>query len=156
MKKFDASVSRRMFWSDNLVNKKKCPLCHSALEKEYHQYIMAILTGKETTSLATGNDCGAFCPDCPVVVLDRKCFENIIGEAAQRPNWGISGAVQYVVLGIVNPDDIPEDKRHLPLGGDDNPIPLVEFLSELDMANRGASGRHIGKRLSGNQRRRRR
>jgi hypothetical protein len=154
MKKFDAAVPRRMFWSDKLVNKKKCPLCHSTLEKEYHQYLMAIRAGKETTSLATGNDCGAFCPECPVVVLDRKCFEHVIEETAKRPDWGISGAVQYVVLGVVNPYAIPEDKRHLPLGGDDNPIPLVEFLSEIDMANISGSERHKGKHRSGNQRRR--
>jgi hypothetical protein len=90
------------------------------------------------------------------VVLDRKCFEHVIEETAERPDWGASGAVQYVVLGAVNLDAVPEDKRHLPIGGDDNPIPLVEFLSETDMRNSGASGRHIGKRLSGNQRRRRR
>jgi hypothetical protein len=118
--------------------------------------MMAILTGKETTSLSTGNDYGAFCPECPVVVLDRKRFEHIIEETAERPDSGISGAVQYVVLGIVNPDAIPEDKRHLPLGDDDNPIPLVEFLSEIDMANISGSEGHKGKRLSGNQRRRRR
>jgi hypothetical protein len=143
-----------MFWSDKLVNKKKCPLCHTTLEKEYHHYMMAIRSGKETTSLTTGNDCGAFCPECPIVILDRKRFEQIIEETAERPDWGISGAVQYVVLGVVNLDAIPEDKRHLPIGGDDNPIPLVEFLNETDMANRGASGRHKVKRLSGNQRRR--
>jgi hypothetical protein len=90
------------------------------------------------------------------VVLDRKCFEHVIEDAAERPDSGISGAVQYVVLGAVNLAAVPEDKRHLPIGGDDNPIPLVEFLSETDMANTGASGRNVGKRLSGNHRRRRR
>jgi hypothetical protein len=64
--------------------------------------------------------------------------------------------VQFAVLGIMNMDAIPEDKRHLPVGSDDTPIPLVEFLTETDMASMGASGRHKGKRLSGNKRRRRR
>jgi hypothetical protein len=145
-----------MFWSDKLVNKKKCPLCHSALENEYHHYVMAVLSGGETTPFITGNDCGAFCPECSIVVLDKKGLEKVIEEIAERPDSGISGAVQFAVLGIVNMDAIPEDKRHLPLGDDDNPIPLVKFLSETDMANRGDSGRNIGKRLSGNQRRRRR
>jgi hypothetical protein len=61
-----------------------------------------------------------------------------------------------VVLGFVNMDAVPEDKRHLPLGEDDNPIPIVEFLREIDTANRRGSERHKGTRLSGNQRRRRR
>lgn len=156
MKKFDVSVPRRMFWSDNLVNKKKCPLCHSALEKEHHSYAMVVRSGGETTPFISGNDSGAFCPECPVVVLDRKGFERAIEAMAERPDWGISGAVEYVVAGIVDMDAIPKDKEHLPLGGDDNPLPLVEFLSETDMAISAASGRHKGKRLSGNQRRRRR
>ena len=156
MKKFDASVRRRMFWSDKLVNKKKCPLCRSALENEYHHYIMAIQNGKETTTLASGNDYGAFCPECPVVVLDRKGVESVVaGIFKENPDWEMSGAVSFVVIGIVNMEAVPEDKRHLPLGGDDNPLPLVEFLHEIDTAN-SSGGRHEGKRLSGNQRRRRR
>src|SRR5262245_10479634 len=156
MKKFDASVPRRMFWSDKLVNKKKCPLCHSRLENEYHHYIMAIQSGKEITTLATGNDSGAFCSECPVVVLDRKGFELVTERIVKEsPDWEISGGVSFVVIGIVNMDAVPEDKRHLPLGGDDNPIPLVEFLREIDTASK-SEALHKGKRLSGNQRRRRR
>lgn len=138
------------------MNKKKCPLCHSTLENEYHHYIMAIRNGNETTTLAIGNDSGAFCPECPVVVLDRKGFERAIGGIAEEsPDWGISGAVSYVVIGIVDMDAVPEDKRHLPMGGDDNPIPLVEFLREINTASK-SEARHKGSRLSGNQRRRRR
>jgi hypothetical protein len=156
MKKFDASIPRKMFWSDKLVNKKKCPLCHSTLENEYHHYIMAIRSGKEITTIGSGNEFGAFCPECPVVVLDRKGFERVIKEIVEEsPDWEISGPVSFVVVGIVNMDAVPEDKRHLPLGGDDNPIPLVEFLHEIDTASK-SEARNKGKRLSGNQRRRRR
>jgi hypothetical protein len=155
MNEIDVSIPRRMFWSDKLVNKKKCPLCHSSLAPEYHSYVLATWSGEEATPFITGNNNGSFCPECPVVVLDRKGFERTIEEMAGRPDLGISGAVQYAVLGIVNTDAIPEDKKHLP-HGDDNPIPIVEFLHETDVANRGGEGRHKGKRLSGNQRRRRR
>src|SRR5262245_55431514 len=156
MKKVDVSIPRKMFWSDKLVNKKKCPLCHSALENEYHTYMMVTRSGGETTPFITGNDSGAFCPECPVVVLDRKGFERIIEAAAEKPDREISGAIQFVVLGIVDIEAVPEDKRHLPLGDDDNPLPLVEFLTEIDMANRSGEGQQKGKRMSGNQRRRRR
>ena len=156
MKKFDASIPRKMFWSDSLVNKKKCPLCHSTLENEYHHYIMAVRSGKEITTLGVGNDYGAFCSECPVVVLDRKGFErNVGGIVKENPDWKMSGDLRFVVLGIVNMDAVPEDQRHLPLGSDSNPIPLVEFLREIDTANKSES-RHGGKRLSGNRRRRRR
>jgi len=145
-----------MFWSDKLVNRKKCPLCHSALEKEFHTYGIAVVSGKEITTLITGNDAGSFCPECPVVVLDRKGFEQVMEDIVkERPDWGMSGDLRYIVIGLVDTDAVPEDKRHLPAGDEDNPITVVEFLQEIDTANRN-EGRHEGKRLSGNQRRRRR
>jgi len=156
MKKFDVSIPRKMFWSDSLVNRKKCPLCHSTLENEYHHYIMAVRSGKEITTLGVGNDYGSFCPECPVVVLDRKGFERSVeGIVKENPDWKMSGDVSLAVIGIVNMDTVPEDQRHLPMVSDGNPIPLVEFLREIDTANKSESW-HGGKRLSGNQRRRRR
>jgi hypothetical protein len=157
MKKFDAAIPRRMFWSDSLVNKKRCPLCHSTLENEYHHYIMVIRSGKETTAVGAANDYGAFCPECPVVVLDKNGFERLARESVEKnPDWKMPGDLSFIVIGIVNLNAVPEDKRHLPLGGDDNPIPIVEFLREIDPASQSESRRHKGKRLSGNQRRRRR
>src|SRR5262249_30001942 len=156
MKKIDVSIPRRMFWSDKLVNKKKCPLCHTMLVNEYRHYVAVARSGGEAQPFMTGNNYGSFCPECPVVVLDRKGFEQTIAEMAEKPDWGISGAVQLAVMGIVDKDAVPDDKKHLPIGGDDNPIPLVEFLRETDTANRSADGTQKGKRLSGNQRRRRR
>lgn len=107
-------------------------------------------------SFMTGNKHGTFCPECPVVVLDSKGFKQIIGGMIEQQGWEISGAFQYVVMGIVDKDAIPEDKKHLPPGGEDNPIPIVEFLHEIKIANKSEGERHKGKRLSGNQRRRRR
>lgn len=97
MKKFDASIRRKMFWSDKLVNKKKCPLCHSTLENEYHTYVMVTRSGGETTPFISGNDHGAFCPECPVVVLDRKGFGTTITAMSERQDWGISGTVQFAL-----------------------------------------------------------
>jgi hypothetical protein len=157
MKKFDAAIPRRMFWSDSLVNKKRCPLCHSTLENEYHHYIMVIRSGKETTAVGAANDYGAFCPECPVVVLDKNGFERLARESVEKnPDWKMPGDLSFIVIGIVNLNAVPEDKRHLPLGGDDNPIPIVEFLREIDTASQSDAPLHKGKRLSGNQRRRRR
>jgi hypothetical protein len=157
MKKFDASIPRKMFWSDKLVNRKKCPLCHSALETEYHTYGMAVWIGSESTTFIAGNDYGSFCPECPVVVLDRAGFGQVVEEIVEeRPDRGLSGAVRFVVIGIMDTDAVPEDKRHLPPGDDDNPIPIVEFLQEIDTTSKSEARRHEGKRLSGNQRRRRR
>jgi hypothetical protein len=157
MKKFSASIPRRMFWSDKLVNRKKCPLCHSALEREFHTYGIAVVSGKEITTLITGNDAGSFCPECPVVVLDRKGFEQVMEDIVkERPDRGMYGDLRFIVIGIMDMDAVPEDKRHLPPGDDDPPIPMVEFLQEIDTANRNEGRGHEGKRMSGNQRRRRR
>ena len=41
------------------------------------------------------------------------------------PHWDVGN--EYCVEGIVDLDAIPEDKRHLPLGAEGNPIPLIEF-----------------------------
>lgn len=156
MGEIDVSIPRRMFWSDKLVNKRKCPLCHSMLTPDYQTYVMAVWSGEESTPFITGSDNGAFCPECPVVVLDKKGFKQIIEEIIEKQDWEMSGDSRFAVLGLVDMDAIPEDKRHLPLGGDDNPIPIVEFLHETDMVNRSGAEQQKGKRLSGNQRRRRR
>ena len=46
------------------------------------------------------------------------------------PHWDVGG--KFVLAGIVNVDAIPEEKQDLPLGGDDDPIPLVEFTKVSD------------------------
>jgi len=43
-----------------------------------------------------------------------------------------SRSVEFAVLGIVDLDAVPEEKAHLSLGDDDNPIPLVAFLQETE------------------------
>jgi hypothetical protein len=41
------------------------------------------------------------------------------------PHWDVGN--EFCVEGIVDLDAIPEHKRHLPIGGAENPIPLIEF-----------------------------
>ncbi len=43
------------------------------------------------------------------------------------PHWNVGN--EFAVLGIVNMDAVPENERDVPLGDDDNPIPLVEFTN---------------------------
>jgi len=37
-----------------------------------------------------------------------------------------------MVVGIVNLDAIPKDKKHIEIGCDENPTPLVRFLPDLN------------------------
>lgn len=51
----------------------------------------------------------------------------------QAARLGIKGDknLRYVIAGIVDFNAIPEDKRHLEIGIEGNPVPLVDFLPDL-------------------------
>jgi len=127
MKKFDASLPRKMFWSKDVGGKEICPECHGRLERERHTYMLFTQEGRDFDSFVVGNDSGYFCARCPVVVLDYEAF----AESAMvgKPT---SGSFEFTVPGIVDLDAIPEDKKNIPLGEDDNPIPLMKFTNLFD------------------------
>ncbi len=82
-----------------------------------------------------GNDGGCFCPHCPVVVLDYEEFlEGVLAA-------GASQGTLFTVVGVVDWDAIPEDKRDEPIGEEDNPIPLVKFLN-TEMERRESHRQH--------------
>ncbi len=114
-----------MFWSNEIPDSKACPKCRARLEKEYHTYLIAGRKGKESEFFITGNDNGYFCPNCAIVVLDYDMFAKLISMYSR--NFGF---VDFAVLGIVNIDAIPEDKKSMPIGDEDNPVPLVQFTNK--------------------------
>lgn len=128
-KKFDSSIPRKMFWSNEIPNSRLCPNCDAKLEREYHSYVIATRKGNDYESSITGNDGGYFCPNCKIVVLDHDMFAELASQSTK-----FSKPFGFTVLGIVDINAIPEDKENIPLGGDDNPVPLVEFtnLSKRD------------------------
>jgi preprotein translocase subunit SecA len=69
-------------------------------------------------SFAIGTDGGFFCPQCPVVVLDREKF-------AELANFD-GGCRQWAVAGIINLDAVKDEDALLYT--EENAIPLVEFL----------------------------
>ena len=126
-KRYDASIPRRMYWSDDVNNRERCPECGSKLEKEYHTYMIIIKVKNGQESFITGNNGGNFCPGCPVMVLDNEIFSKIVIAANTT-----SSSLKFIVCGIIDTDAVPPDKSHLPLGYDNNPIPLVEFIPHSD------------------------
>ena len=122
-----------MYWSSDLKNSKRCPVCNSILENEYKSYLLAIETKKNAEPFIVGNDAGSFCSNCPVVVLDADKFSEMVS-GAQDVRGGLTflrrGApkLRFFVLGIVDLDAVPEDKKSEPFD-DDNPIPIVEFTN---------------------------
>jgi hypothetical protein len=112
-----------------------CPKCGGALKKSYQSYMVLTHTGERMAdSFMMGGDFGWFCQTCPVVVLDKKGLEKMLGFS--RPGWKIGA--QFSVAGIIDLDAVPEDKRHLPLGTPGNPLPLIK----LRAPGSGDSARH--------------
>lgn len=70
-----------------------------------------------------GHDEGWFCPRCPTVVLDP----DEISTALMHPGHGGDVGTEFAPVGIVDIEAIPDEKEHVPIGDDDNPIPLVKF-----------------------------
>jgi hypothetical protein len=151
MKKFDASIPRKVFWSDRVPNRHRCPLCHARLEKEFHAYAYQVVKEDGTEAIyVVGGNLGAFCPQCPIVVLDMK---EAVGMLAGTLGAREGKPVRFIVIGILDMDAIPPEKANVPVGGEDNPLPLVFFVDKIDPP---AAKPPAGKRLSGNQRRRHR
>jgi len=127
MKTIDISKPRRMYWSHEADLLHGCPECNKELVNENQMYLAAIAGKTGLLSFMMTNNGGHFCPECPVVVLDREIFINLAIAASGSPDEPV-----FAVAGIVDSDAIPEDKKDLPYGHDDNPIPLVKFMHRKD------------------------
>ncbi len=151
--KFPASLPRKMYWSDEVGGLSLCPDCHVALESEHHTYTVATRRAGDIDMYFVGNPGGHFCGNCPVVVLDREEFVRGVS-AAVRDAHGMD----YTVLGLVDLEAIPKDKRHLPFDEDTNPIPLVEFtdVGEPNHLRLSGRGRPKSKKQKNREKRERR
>lgn len=86
--------------------------------------MMAVRHKGTIDPFVTGNDGGRFCASCPVVVLDHECFSEAAAVGA-----GTGKGVEFMVLGIVDLDAVPTEKKHIPFDDDTNPLPLVKFTN---------------------------
>jgi len=111
-----------MFWSNEVGGTSKCPECKEQLEPDPHAYLMMFRSKSSTKPFIVGPRGGYFCPRCPSVVLDKEAF-NDYAYVVSGMNDG-----KFVVLGIIDYDALPADKRHLQFGKDDE-IPLVSFTN---------------------------
>jgi hypothetical protein len=103
-----------------------CPRCQGALHQQHQIYSVATRRGnKLTDTFMISSDFGWFCEDCPTVVINPAQVGEML--SFSRPDWDTGDA--FAVLGLVDLGAVPKDKEHLPLGDDDNPIPLVEFTA---------------------------
>jgi len=134
----DIAIPRECIYQQFEGHPGPCPRCGGRLQSHPATYLVATRRGKKSTdSFLVGGDPGWFCARCPTVVINP---EEMSGYLLHRlPHWDVS--TEFVVLGIVDLDAIPEEKRDLPLGDDDNPIPLVEFTNVSQEMAGGRPGR---------------
>jgi len=120
----DITVPRECVYQRFKGEPGPCPRCGGPLQQSPQTYMIATRRGRQITdSFITGGDMGWFCTRCPTVVINPEELSDMLQHGL--PHWDVGN--EFAVLGIVDLDAIPEEKQHLPLGDDDNPIPLVEF-----------------------------
>ena len=126
LKSFDLSIPRRRYYSDE-CNLNVCPECGSDLIEESCTILLCAKSDIDEGEIMTSLSGSHFCNKCPVVVFDTDKLE-------QAASLGIRGDknLRYIIGGIIDLDAIPENKKHLEIGCDENPVPLVRFLPDLN------------------------
>jgi hypothetical protein len=122
----DITIPRECIYQEFEDQPGPCPRCGGPLEQSRQTYLVVTQHGEEAAdNFMIGGDIGWFCARCPTVVINPEEVDKFLMHPL--PHWDIGE--EFTLVGIVNLDAIPEDKRDLPLGDDDNPIPVVEFTN---------------------------
>jgi hypothetical protein len=134
----DVTIPRECVYREFEGDPGPCPRCGGPLQAHPATYLVATRRGrKSTSSFFVGSDMGWFCARCPTVVINPEEVSEYLLHG--KPEWNVG--TELAVLGIVDLDAIPEEKRDVLLGEDDNPIPLVEFTNiSREAAPHRASG----------------
>ncbi len=122
----DLSKPRQVIYQSFESAPGPCPRCGGRLRQSRQTYYVATRRKhKLLDAFVMGSDFGWYCDTCPVVVIDG----NAVRETLSHPlsHWKVGN--EFCIEGIVDLDAIPEHKRHLPIGGADNPVPLIAFES---------------------------
>lgn len=123
--KFDLSIPRRKYYSED-SGSSNCPECRRALIEDMCTILITAKSDKDEGEFMSNMSGSRFCESCPVVVFDTDKVEQAVSLVIKGDN-----NIRYGVAGIINFNAIPQEKRHLEIGSDDNPVPLVPFLPKL-------------------------
>jgi len=134
----DLSQAKRMYYSKE-SGLQSCPECGSELLEENCTILLRVKSKSDEAAFITNHSGSHFCKQCPVVVFDRNQVEQGAKYAIREDS-----NLQFIIAGIVNLKAIPDEKKHLEIGSDDNPIPLVHFLPDLNTKT-GISGEKSGR-----------
>ena len=122
----DVCIPRELVYREFEEHPGPCPRCGGPLQSHTATYLVATMRGKkDADSFFIGNDMGWFCARCPTVVINPEEVSKFL--LYGKPGWDTG--TEFAVLGIVDLNAIPEEKRNVLLGEDENPIPLVRFTS---------------------------
>ncbi len=121
--KINLAEPRRAYYN-NAHN--TCQECGSLLEEEGCAILLGVKSDSDQADFITNSGGSRFCLTCPVVTFDKGNVE----EAAKTALSGDRN-IKYRIMGIVYLDAIPDEKSHLEIGSDENPMPLVRFLPSL-------------------------
>jgi hypothetical protein len=117
----DNKVTRRMFYNTEVKSQEQCPQCGSQLFPMPSRYLVGAQDDTDNYKLhILGPMGGAYCFDCPTVVITTDIFYDYADESTGIKTEAIT------VLGVVDRDAIPQEKRGEEFN-DDNPLPLVKF-----------------------------
>jgi hypothetical protein len=123
--KIDLSKPRRKYYSDE-YDLNTCPECGAGLIEENCTVLLYAKSARDEAELMTNHNGSRFCENCPVVVFD-------LDQVELAAKYGLKGEreIRYGIAGIIDLKSIPENKRHLQIGCEENPVPLVKFLPDL-------------------------
>lgn len=126
LKNIDLSIPRRRYYSDE-CSLTFCPECGSDLIEDSCTILLCAKSDTDEGEFMTNLSGSHFCNKCPVVVFDADKVE-------QAASLGIRGDknLRYIIGGIIDLDSIPDNKKHLEIGCDENPVPLVRFLPDIN------------------------
>jgi len=128
-----------------------CPDCNELLVAEKSTVLLYGKSDVDEGEFMSNLPGSHFCPNCPVVVFEKETIERAITLGLR-----IKKSFSYDILGFADLDAVPKEKRHLQLGIDENPIPLVAFLPNSDvkskiMKPKTTNKNKFGKKVSRNE-----
>jgi hypothetical protein len=131
-------IQREAIYKEFTKEPGPCPKCNGALEQASVPYLVATRTGRRIEdSFIVSGDFGWFCQSCPVLVFNQSELRKMMGFS--KPGWKVGQ--EFSVMGVMNLDAIPENKRHLPISSPGMPNTLVKFRN-LEGEKPAARQRH--------------
>ncbi|MCL4867491.1 MAG: hypothetical protein KJ063_00855 [Anaerolineae bacterium] len=124
MANLDRTIERTLYAHELLTPPIQCPQCSHKLEQDYGPYQIITRQGSRLAdSFVISGEFGYLCPGCATAVIHLPVLVQMLYGGAPKRGWQVGPT--FAVLGLVNLDAVPPNKRHTPL--DELDLPLVRF-----------------------------